>query len=84
MREEVVAVALQVVADEIGVVAVGHEAHGLGEKRVVDLDLLEADRALLAHDIGEACDLVDQLAQAHAPHRERKLGAERQAMEDRR
>jgi hypothetical protein len=81
--EEVVAVALQVVSDKIGIVAVGHKAHGLGEKRVVDLDLLEADGALLADDLGKAGDLVDQLTQAHAPDREGKLGSQRKAVEDR-
>ena len=64
MGEEVVAVALEIVADEIGVVAVGDEANALGEERVVDLDLLEADRPLLARDLGEAGDLVDQFALA--------------------
>ena len=53
MGEEIVAVALEIVADECGVVAVGDEAHALGEERILDLDLLEADRALLAGDLGE-------------------------------
>ncbi len=62
MGEEDVAVALEIVADEIGVVAVRDVADALGEERVVDLDLLEPDRALLAGELGEARDLVDQLA----------------------
>ena len=83
MGEEVVAVALEIVADEIGVVAVGDEADALGEERVVDLDLLQADRALLAGDLGDAGQLVDQFALGHAAHREGEFGAERQAVHDR-
>jgi len=64
--EEIVAVALEVVADEGTVVAVGHEPYPLGQERVLDLHLLEPDRPLLARDLGEAGDLVDQLALAHA------------------
>ena len=64
MGEEVVAVALEIVADEVGVVAVGDEADALGEERILDLDLFEPDRALLARDLGEAGDLVDQFALA--------------------
>ena len=68
MGEEVVAVALEIVADEIAVIAVGHEADALGEEGVVDLDLLQADRPLLAGDLGEPGDLVDQFALGHAAH----------------
>ena len=68
---------------KIGVVAVGDEADALGEERIVDLDLFEPDRALLARDLGEAGDLVDQLALDHPPHREREFRAERQTVEDR-
>ena len=64
MGEEIVAIALEIVADEIGVVAVGDETDALGEERIVDLDLFQADRAVLARDLGEAGDLVDQLALA--------------------
>src|SRR5271154_3781518 len=42
--EEVVAVALKIVADEFGVVAVSDKADALGQKRVFDLNLLQADR----------------------------------------
>ena len=83
MGEEVVAVALEIVADEIGVVAVGDEADALGQERVVDLDLFQADRALLAGDFGEPGEFVDQFALGHAAHREGEFGAERQAVEDR-
>ena len=83
MGQEVVAVALEVVANEVGVVAVGDEADALGEERIVDLDLLEPDRSDLAGDLGDPGDLIDQLALGRVPHRERELGAERQAMEDR-
>src|SRR5205807_10253578 len=81
--DEIVAVALEVVADEVAVVTVGDEAHALGEERILDLDLFEADRPLLAGDLGKARDLVDELALRHASQRERELGAERQAVEDR-
>jgi hypothetical protein len=79
--EEVVTVALKIVADEFGVVAVGDEADALGQKRVFDLDLLQADRSLLARDFGEAGDLIDQFALGHAPHGEGEFGAERQPVE---
>src|SRR5215469_10989783 len=83
MGQEVVAVALEIVADEGGVVTVGDEADALGQERILDLDLLETDRSLLAGDLGELRDLVDEIALGHAPHREGELGAERQAVEDR-
>ena len=47
---------------KFGVVAVGDEAHALGQERIVDLDFFETDRALLARDLGETRDLVDQIA----------------------
>src|SRR5690242_10458063 len=84
MGEEVVAVAFEIVADEFGVVAVGDEADTLGEVGIVDLDLLEPDRPLLARNLGKAGDLVDQLALRHATQAESKSGAKRQAVEDRR
>ena len=83
MNEEVVAVALEVVPDEIVVIAVGHEADALGEERVLDLDLFEPDRPLLAGDLGEAGDLVDQLALGGPTHREGKARPERQPVEHR-
>jgi hypothetical protein len=54
MGQEIVAVALQVVADEGRVVAVGDEPHSLGEERVFDGFFLEADRSLLATFYGAA------------------------------
>ena len=54
MGEEVVAVALEIVADEIGVIAVGDEADALGEERILRRDLFEPDRTGLARDLGEA------------------------------
>ena len=83
MGEEVVAIALEIVADEVRVVAVGDEADALGEERILDLDLFQPDRPLLARDLGEAGDLVDQLALRHAAHGEGVLHAERQAVHDR-
>jgi len=81
MGEEVVAVALEIVTDEVGVIAVGDEADALGQERVLDLDLFQAHRTLLARDLGQRGDLVDQLALGGAPHGEGELGAERQAVE---
>src|SRR4029077_12702547 len=52
-------------------------------ERIVDLDLLQTDRALLAGELGKAGDLLDQLALGFAAEREGELGAERQAVEDR-
>ena len=64
MGEEVVAVALQVVADEIGVVAVGDKADALGEERILRRDLLQPDGTRLARDLGDAGEFVDQFARA--------------------
>ena len=47
------------------VVAVGDVAHALGEERVVDLDSLEAGRPLLACGLGDAGELVDEIALAY-------------------
>ena len=83
MAEKVVAVALEIVADEFGVVAVGDEADALGEIRILDLDLFEPDRPLLARDLGKAGDLVHQFALRDAAHGEDEFHAERQAVKDR-
>ena len=84
MGEEVVAVALEIVADEIGVVTVGDEADALGQERIVDLDLFQPDRTLLARDLGKAGQFVDQFALRHAAHGEGELHAERQTVNHRR
>src|SRR3954452_13973024 len=73
MGQEIVAIALEIVADEIGVVAVGDKTHCFGEERVLDLDLLQADRAFFAGDFRIAGDLVDKITLASAPHREGEL-----------
>ena len=83
MGEEVVAVALEIVADEVVVVAVGDEPDALGQERVLDLDLFEPDRPLLARDLGQPRDLVDQFALGDAAHGEGEFRPERQAVEDR-
>jgi hypothetical protein len=82
MGEEVVAVALEIVADEIGVVAVGDETDAFGQERVFDLDFFEPDRSGLAGDFGKSRQFIDQFALGHAPHRKRKFSAEWQAMHD--
>ena len=66
MGQKIVAVALEIVADEIGVVTVRDEAYALGEKRVRDLDVFETHRAVLAHDFGKARKFVHQFALAGA------------------
>ena len=64
MGEEVVAIAFEIVANEGVVVAVRDEADAFGQERVLDLDLFEPDRPLLARDLGKTGELVDQLALA--------------------
>ncbi len=83
MHQEVVAVALEIVADEFEIVAVGDVANALGEERLVGVDLFEADRALLAGDFGDAGQFVDQVARRQTAHREGEFGAERHAVQDR-
>ena len=82
MGQKIVAVALEVVADEVAVIAVCDEAHALGEEGIVELDLFQPDRALLARDLGEPRDLVDELALAHAAQRECEFHPQRQPVED--
>ena len=84
MQQEIVAVALEIVADEFQIVAVGDVANSLGEERLVGFDLFEADRTLLARDLGDAGQFVDQVARRQAAQGEGEFGAERQAMEHRR
>src|SRR6185437_10024728 len=82
MHQEIVAVALEIVADEIEIIAVGNEADTLGEERLVGLDLLQADRSLLARNLGDAGEFVDEVASREAAHGEDVLRPERQAMQD--
>ena len=83
MHQEIVAVALEIVADEFEVVAVGDVANSLGEERLVGVDLFQADRSLLAGDFGDAGEFVDQIARRQPAHREGEFRAERQAVQDR-
>ena len=83
MGEEVVAIALEIVADEIGIVAVGDEADALGEERIVGRDLFKPDRSGFARDLGKAGDLVDEVARRGGAHRERKFRAERKPVHHR-
>src|SRR5581483_10018706 len=62
MAQEIVAIPLEIVADEIAVIAVGDVTHALGEERILGLDALEPDRSLLARDLGKTRDFVDQIA----------------------
>ena len=82
MHQEVVAVPLQIVTNEFEVVAVGDVADSLGEERLVGLDLFQADRALLARDLGDASQFVDQLMRRQPAHREGEFGTERQAVDE--
>ena len=51
-----------IVADEFEIVAVGDVADALGEKRLVGLDLFQADRPLLAGDFGDTGQFIDEVA----------------------
>ena len=84
MQQEIVAVALEIVADEFQIVAVGDVTNALGEKRLGGFDLFEADRTLLARDLGDAGQFVDQVAGRQAAQGKGEFGAERQAVEHRR
>src|SRR5690242_1921645 len=83
MGEEVVAVTLKVVADEIGVVAVRDKANAFREERVFGRDLLETHWPLLARDLRDAGKLVHELARRDAAQRECEADAQRQAMQHR-
>ena len=82
MHQEIVAVALEIVADEFEIVAVGDVADALGKERLVGLDLFQPDRSLLARDFGDAGEFVDQVARRQPAHGEGEFGAERQAVQD--
>jgi hypothetical protein len=84
MREEVVAIALEIVANEGVVVAVRDETDSLGQDRILNFNLFESDWTLLARDLGKAGDLVDQFALSHASQRKCVFGSEWQAVENRR
>ncbi len=81
--KEVVAVALEIIADEAGVVAVGDEADAFGKEGFVDLDLFQADRSGLTGHFGKPGDFVHQLTLGHTAHRKREFRAERHAVHDR-
>ena len=83
MSQKVVAIALEIVTDEIGVVTVGDEANALGQERIIDLDLFQANRTGLAGDFGNAGDFIDQFTLRHPPHREGEFEAKRRPMYDR-
>ena len=82
MHQEIVAVALEIVADEFEVVAVGDVADALGQERLVGLDLFQADRSLLAGDFRDAGEFVDEVARRQPAHGEGEFCAERQAVQD--
>jgi hypothetical protein len=79
--EELLALTLQIFADEIAIVAVGDVAHSLGKEGVLNLDLFQSDRSLLAGNLGKIGDLVDQFARRDPAHREHILHSERQSVE---
>jgi hypothetical protein len=69
MHQEIVAVALEIVADEFEIVTVGNVANTLGEEWIFGLDLFQADRSLLAGDFGDAGELVNEIARTSADRR---------------
>ena len=83
VSQEIVAVALEIVANEFGVIAVGDEADAFGQIGIFDLDLLQTERTLLAGDFGDRGDLVNQFTLGQAPHGEGELRPQRQAVNDR-
>ena len=83
MHQKIVAIALHVVADEFEIVAVGDIADSLGEKRLIGLDLFQADRTLLAGDFRDAGQFVDQIARRETAHREGEFCTQRHAVQDR-
>lgn len=82
MHQEIVAVAFEIVADEFEIVAVRNEANALGEEWLIGLDLLQSNRSLLAGDLGDPRQLVNEVARRQPAHGESELGAERQAVKD--
>ena len=82
MRSKIVAIAFEVVANKISVVAVGDEADAFGKEWVVDLDLFEPYRALLSCNFGKTGDFVHQVALAYAPQGEGEFGAEGKSVKD--
>ena len=74
-----IALALERGAERLGGEAVGDHAHAALEERVVDLDLLERDRPLAAHGLGDLGDLVDQLGRRDVLVEDGALDAERRA-----
>ena len=83
VHQKIVAIALHVVADEFEIVTVGDVADSLGEKRLVGLDLLQADRPLLAGDFRDAGQFVDQIARRKTAHGEGEFCTQRHAVQDR-
>ena len=70
MHQKIVAVPLEIVADEFEIVAVGDVADSLGQERLVGLDLFQADRSLLARDLRDPGELVDQIMRSQPAHGE--------------
>ncbi len=81
MHQEVVAVALEIVADEFEIVAVGDVTNSLGEERFIGLDLFQADRPLFTSDLGDAGEFVDEIARRQPAHREGKFRSQRQTVQ---
>jgi hypothetical protein len=81
VHQEVVAVALKVVANEFHVVAVGDVTDSLGKERFVGLDLFQTDRSLFAGDFGNTGQFVHEVARREPAHREREFRTERQAVQ---
>ena len=82
MRKKIIAIALEVVANEISIVAIGNETDTLGKEWIFDLDLLEPYRTLLSRNLGETSDFIHQVALAHTSQREGEFGAERKSVKN--
>jgi hypothetical protein len=83
MGQKVVAITFQIVADKAGIIAVGDKANSLREERILNVDLFEPDRPLLARNVGKSGQFIDEVTLGHAPHGEGEFGAQRQTMKNR-
>ncbi len=82
MHQEIVAIALEIIANEFEIVAVSDIPNSLGKERFIGFDFFQADRSLLACDLGDAGKFVDQIACRQPAHRECKFRTERQTMQN--
>jgi hypothetical protein len=84
VHQEVVAIALEIVANEFEVVAVGDVADALGEERIVRPRPFPGRPAPACGRSRRARQFIDKVARRQAAHRKGELCAERHAVEHRR